>query len=258
MPAQVWLAHMSQAEGLAARLAQVLSPDEAARAARLRTEQARRRFVVGRGLLRHLLAAETGERPEALRFVYGPAGKPRLAALAPERPRPAFNLSHAGEVLVIALIPEEEAPVGVDVEKEGAARRPDELLRRFGTEAERRAYFALPPGERPAAFVRWWTRKEALVKAQGGSLAVGLERLSVPVDEQAHHLIAAPALGAADERKESGPEGLWQLLTWNPAPGYIASLAVPAQAVAGRRPRAPAGFGPARHRSLPLHLQFVW
>lgn len=250
MPVEVWLADIVRAEAEGLRLASVLSADEAARAGRYGAEAARRRYVVGRGLLRHLLADVTGDRPEALRFRYGPAGKPHLASPAPGRPRPAFNLAHSGQVLVIALIPEGEAPLGIDVEKEGSVRQPDALLRRFGTEPERRAYFALPPKERPAAFLRWWTRKEALVKAQGISLVAGLKRFSVPVDGRSQHLIEAPPVGGAD--------GLWQLLTWTPTPGYVASLAVPAGAVEGRRLQAPAGPWGGRHRSLPLVLQFVW
>ncbi len=55
----------------AARLAQTLSADEVKRATAFQFEQLRLRFVVGRGLLRVLLANYVGAVPETIVFTYG-------------------------------------------------------------------------------------------------------------------------------------------------------------------------------------------
>src|SRR5687767_5343121 len=58
--------------------------EEARRAARLRFERDRRRFIVARARLRRLLADRLGLRPESLAFVYGKNGKPAVRLLSTE------------------------------------------------------------------------------------------------------------------------------------------------------------------------------
>jgi 4'-phosphopantetheinyl transferase len=76
-----------------------------------------------------------------------------------------FNLSHSGELAVIALT--DGAAVGVDVEHR--QRRVDHarLAARVCSPAERAHYAALPEAQRADFFLRLWTRKEAFVKATG-------------------------------------------------------------------------------------------
>src|SRR5688572_9294783 len=76
--AHVLSAWLDQPEERVHQLARLLSDDEARRAARLCFERDRRRFVVGRALLRLLLGEYLGLAPERLRFRGGPAGQPAL------------------------------------------------------------------------------------------------------------------------------------------------------------------------------------
>src|SRR5688572_33510495 len=62
-------------DGAAAAL-DALSDDERSRAAAFQQPHLRRRFAVARAALRALLAAPLGVQPSAVRFVYGPNGKP--------------------------------------------------------------------------------------------------------------------------------------------------------------------------------------
>ena len=86
------------------------SPDERARAARLRDPAHRERFVRRRGALRRLLAAQTGASPRDVRFVAGYGGKPLLADAGL-----CFSPSSSGDVFVVALSATHD--VGVDVER---------------------------------------------------------------------------------------------------------------------------------------------
>ena len=126
---------------MAARgLEDLLSEDERDRAARLRFERDRRRFVVARARLRELLGRRLGMRPEAVAIVYGAQGKPALA-----RGELRFNLAHSGELALYAF--SRACEVGVDLEEIRAL-----------------------PEARPG-FLRRWTRREALAKGLGSGLA---------------------------------------------------------------------------------------
>ena len=93
--------------------ATLLSDRERERARRFAFDPDRNRFIVARALLRQLLAARLGERPEAVELASGSRGKPALAGrFATSDLR--FNVSHCKDVAVYALSSGRE--VGVDVE----------------------------------------------------------------------------------------------------------------------------------------------
>jgi 4'-phosphopantetheinyl transferase len=99
-------------------------------------------------------------------------GKPRLAG----KSTLCFNLSHSGDLALLAVTSGRE--VGVDVEKM-RFDLPVDGLARFFTDAERERLLALSPGEKESTFFRWWTRKEAVLKAEGSGLSGGLDRLDI-------------------------------------------------------------------------------
>lgn len=143
----------------------VLSPDERERHGRLRRPAERDRFAAARSGLRRSLAAYLGRDPAALVFVETGTGKPELADASLR-----FNLSHAGDCAVLAVTA--GRPVGVDIED--AAPEPDlaGVAQTIMAASEFEAWSALPLAARPAAFLRAWTRKEAVVKALGTGLHV--------------------------------------------------------------------------------------
>src|SRR5262245_42357023 len=174
----------------------LLCEAERQRAARLRFERHRRRFIVARARLRELLAARLGLRPEAVELAYDANGKPRLARHALH-----FSVSHCDDLALFAFSPERE--VGVDVEALRPIHDADAIAAQVFSPRERLAYAALAVRDRAAAFLRYWTRKEALVKALG-------EGLSVPLDQ----IDAARAPG-------------WRVHSFFPLPGFIAAVACP-------------------------------
>ncbi len=179
----------------------VLSPDERARAARFVAPCARRQFVAGRGLLRHLLARYTGQPAQALRLSTGPHGKPSLVGSSTL----TFSLSHTEGLLLVAVARGME--VGVDVERirpiDGAHR----LAARYFTAWECAELEAGPEG-----FLRLWTCRESALKACGLGISQGWDNLRI-VRRSRHQ---AQAVGL-------GPSYPVRWLT--PQPGYVAALA---------------------------------
>lgn len=168
----------------AAPLAGLLAPDEVERAERFVLEDARRRWIAARGLLRSVLARYAGCAPGELRIARrpclhcgGPHGKPVLEGEPGERL--AFNLTHSHDVAAVAVTAGVE--VGLDVERRDAARDLDRLARATLAPDEQERLDALPPAERARAFFDAWTRKEALLKATGEGIFRPLREVRVPL-----------------------------------------------------------------------------
>jgi 4'-phosphopantetheinyl transferase len=162
-PVRVWICSLIAHAGDAAELRALLSGDELERAHRFGNERDRARFIMGRGLLRVVLGKQLEVEPGALRFSYGPAGKPILC----HDNNVHFNLSHSRDLICIALAPRE---IGIDIEYNNRAI--DELgvaALAFNPDTVRRL-IALEGPRRRAAFFVEWTRREALAKASGTGL----------------------------------------------------------------------------------------
>ena len=198
-----------------ARRQALMSADEVDRACRFRFERDRRRFVAARGALRELLAAALKVAPRNVHFDYGPEGKPSLAAdLARSGLR--FNLSHSGDLALCALTHERE--IGVDLEQVRRLPDLDALAERFFAAGERATLRSLPDDQRPDAFFRCWTRKEAYLKGRG-------EGLSLPLDSFEVSLAPGdPRLLRVDDRPADVDD--WLLQDVSVPAGYAATLAL--------------------------------
>jgi 4'-phosphopantetheinyl transferase len=174
----------NDAEVEGARLETLIAHEERVRRDRFRQADDRRRFGRARGLLRLLLGLHLQATPSGLTFALGSSGKPALAVPAHGAPPDGggtaslrFNVSHSHEWIVIGVTRGRE--IGVDVEHENPRTELLDLARRFFSPREVAALTALPPAARDAAFYRIWACKEALVKASGEGLPMGLDRFSV-------------------------------------------------------------------------------
>src|SRR5436189_2592231 len=76
----VWRATLDWPASSIDSLERILSADEEQRMRRFRLDDDRKRYLVGRGLLRLLLGRYLELPPHELRFDYTPFGKPHLAA----------------------------------------------------------------------------------------------------------------------------------------------------------------------------------
>jgi 4'-phosphopantetheinyl transferase len=120
-----------------------------------------------------------------------------------------FNVSHSGGALALAV--SRSQPLGIDLEHHRRPRRVTELAHRFFAPHEAQVLERLPEPERQIAFLGLWTRKEALVKAEGTGISGGLHRAVFDVEEQGE-------IGGPRDRS-------WQVLPFVPAPGFHGALA---------------------------------
>lgn len=213
----VWIARVSELAASRDALLRTLDSEERARGDRFVFEADRTRHVVSHGVLRLLLAGYLGLRADEPRFTVGPHGKPSLGGrVAPET---RFNLSHSGDLALVAVAVRDE--VGVDVQR--WSREQDDAMReltvrRMFSHREREQLDAVPAAARAETFFRIWARKEAYVKALGESVTQGLDQFDVSAGDEVNCLIA-------DRRSTTAPER-WTLRGVPVDAGYSAAVAV--------------------------------
>ncbi len=145
----------------------MLTPDEHARAARLRAAPDRAHWVASRVALRVLLGALLACGPDEVPLRGGRDVRPHLDGAAPWL---SFNVTHAGELAMIAFA--SRIDVGVDLEQRRpmpvqemllVAQRvlPGPVVSRLTSE---------PTTSLPSAFFQEWVRHEALTKCRGDGL----------------------------------------------------------------------------------------
>ncbi|MEU5278071.1 4'-phosphopantetheinyl transferase superfamily protein [Streptomyces asoensis] len=156
----------------------------------------RRRFLAGCAVSRVVLGELLDMRPAdvPLRRVCGRCGGPhgKVTLDVPAGSAHAdvrFSVSHSGEVIGLALT--RGADVGLDVE-DGVGTDVEKVAPRVLADAELAALRARPAGERPAAFLRYWTRKESVLKAIGVGLRVPLRGLEVSDPESPPAVLSWP------------------------------------------------------------------
>ena len=211
----VWLAPPT-AE-LAAAALPLLSAEERARDARFQHTGARQQFLVGRWLLRTVLAERLGTTPAAVPLVASERGA--LAVLAAANPAHLrFNLSHTEGLVAIALAA--GCPVGVDVEDCERPGRTVALAERYFAPTEVAALRARPPAAQRDRFFQLWTLKEAYIKARGQGLAIPLARFAFDLDP------ACSAIGFTADADVDPDPPRWRFRTFRPTARHQLSVAL--------------------------------
>jgi 4'-phosphopantetheinyl transferase len=179
---QLWRIGLADAESLPETYLRHLSPEEQDRASRLRVGRVQMQFVVARACLRTLLGFHLQLAPKDVPILLGSHGKPEIPATHSHSL--FFNIAHSRSTIVIALC--RTSPVGVDLEYLDRNTDVMEVSSNAFTSREFRAIEDLEdPILRRRAFFRCWTRKEAVIKADGRGLSLPLASFEVPVIEAA-------------------------------------------------------------------------
>jgi 4'-phosphopantetheinyl transferase len=208
----VWIVALA---GVSGAEAGEIALDEMERANRLRFDVDRQRFLGTRLTLRRILGRCLGLAAREVRFRAGPFGKPFLD---PGRHGTfvRFNVSHSGEMALIAVAGDVE--VGVDVELRHPMPDVAAIAARYFSPRERAALAALPAARQLEAFFDYWTLKEAYLKACGDGLNRRLDAFDVALEGDAS---TATLLEARDRR---GDERRWRLARLDTVTGYAAAV----------------------------------
>lgn len=164
----LWWVELDQVAGSIPGWQDWLSSDERLKASRIRRPEIARRTAICRAVLRALLARRLGISPEKVVFSYNRFGKPSVDAAVNDS-RFTFSVSHSGQLALIGI--SEGIPLGVDTEytrrQGGIADAVSEIC--SSDELDRINGFA--EDERAAEMYRYWTLKEAYLKALGVGLS---------------------------------------------------------------------------------------
>lgn len=191
----------------------LLCKAEQERLQRYRFADHQRRYQIGHGALRLILAGYLNVEPMAIDYRLGPRGKPYVVGDGLY-----FNLSHSGK---LALIGVAQSELGVDVEKVRHLESLRQIAERHFSDSEFQKLDALSDSDRELAFYRCWTRKEAFIKALGEGLSMALDSFDVSLDQ-------APELLASHDGREDPKK--WSMLDVSPGPEFVGALAMRAAA----------------------------
>ena len=169
----------------------------------------RARFAVAHANLRTILGNYLHQPAASVRFRTNGFGKPELDR-SDTSSSLHFNLSHSRSIALLAVT--DGGPVGVDVE-EVKPIEPEVAEAHFSA-SERSQLRELQGDAWLAGFYRCWTRKEAILKAEGVGLSLALDSFDVSL---------LPAAGLLETRTSlSYP---WKLHDLSPSEGTIGAVA---------------------------------
>ncbi|MFI1936161.1 4'-phosphopantetheinyl transferase family protein [Streptomyces purpureus] len=204
----------------------VLTAEERARAGRFRQPDRGAAYAAAHAAARRCLAEQLRGSPELIRFGRRPCpgcGRPGHGRPVVEHPRTSWesSLSRSGPYWLFAAT--DGVRIGVDVERLRPLDTAGLNVSRLGAAvlsvSERDHLAGLEPAARGRAFMRCWTRKEAVVKASGIGIEADLREL-----ETRPWLPSAVVEHAVD----GCPVTLWSVCDLPAGPHCAAALALPA------------------------------
>ncbi len=213
----VWLAEPDALawRGELAGCAALLSDAERDRAERFVHERDQRGYVAAHALTRAALSwCVPHVRPEVWQFTPGRYGRPEIAA--PRLPRRLrVNLSHTDGL--VGCVVTVGTDCGVDLEPVDRRLNLRRLARKVLAPTELVHVEATDGPEQRELFARYWTLKEAYVKARGLGMSVPLDRCAFTL---------WPTIRANVPDNPSGAAGCWRFDQWWPTHRHVAALAV--------------------------------
>jgi 4'-phosphopantetheinyl transferase len=213
---QLWLGELSANVETYPYYLQFLDQDERYQAQQYSNKPAQIAYAESHARLRLLLGEILGCDPETLLIGKAEHGKPYL----PDYPEFVFNVSHTLNKLLVAV--GDQCLLGVDIETMKPRKNLSDLVDKCFAYEEQAYWRQLPEHEQMQAFYRFWTRKEALVKATGRGIALGLNTFAVdPVYPT--KLLTTP--------EAYGPLEAWQLIDFNVNVNICGALAVKTETI---------------------------
>lgn len=148
----------------------VVLSEERKRKIRECKQSAKRKQMLGAGVLLGRVLKRNGIRPETVQI--SEYGKPKAEGIC-------FNLSHSGDIVICVV---SKVPVGCDIEKVKPVSR--KLAERFFREEEKAYLSRFDESTYAPEFCRLWTMKESYVKMTGEGLHLPLSAFEVQMGEE--------------------------------------------------------------------------
>ncbi len=174
--------------------------EEIKRAETMNSVRRKNEWLASRALLRACLSHYTANDSLALVFEKTEAGKPVLIKPISDY---VFNLSHGPRWIACAVA--RAQCIGIDIDSESRRNRTDDISKYYFHSAEQKVLQGLPDEvQRKRQFFRYWTLKEAYIKARGTTIS----------SSRLHEM------GFALREKENPeplfdlPEGKWSFKQW--------------------------------------------
>ncbi len=139
----------------------MLLKDELAQINKFKLKEDRIRGICGKVVAKILLSKYTGIRKDEISIQKGKYGKPYFN----NKEHIQFNISHSEEYVILAFTKEEK--VGIDIEKIREFNDYKDIARQFFCDFESRDVINTNSINH---FFKYWTQKEAFVKATGEGL----------------------------------------------------------------------------------------
>lgn len=141
-----------------------LSVKEKMQANKYYTKSLSDKYIMSHGILRLILSYYTKQYPQDIEYTHNEYGKPFL-----ENSNIHFNMSHSHNMVsyIVAL----NYKVGIDIERHDENLNVQELASLVLTSAESQYFSSINSKDRVALFYHLWTKKEALIKANGQGLS---------------------------------------------------------------------------------------
>lgn len=169
----LWVVHAAQ---IHPRKEALLNLQEHSRANRFYSSTHGEHWAYFHCALREILARYTDLTPAELEFETVKNNKPVLKNW---RGPLNFNLSHSHDMALVAVAG--PVQVGVDIERIRALSDMDALAKRNFSPEECMNLFRVSGQERCKLFYDIWTRKEAVIKANGKGLSIPLHEFTTPL-----------------------------------------------------------------------------
>ncbi|MCD4734424.1 MAG: 4'-phosphopantetheinyl transferase superfamily protein [Bacteroidales bacterium] len=177
----LWNASLDSDKNLKNKCLASLTDQERERIPFFKFEKVRNNFIISQGVLRLLLSDYLNIPPEKIRIERHKKGKPYLA----DYPSLRFNISNSGKRVVFAFSIDEE--IGIDLEYIRKLSDLDELIMKNFTPDER-AYIEKTATDKQYRFFKFWTVKEAYLKAIGEGMRLTPDNLEFSVENGKYKL----------------------------------------------------------------------
>lgn len=212
---EIWMIDLDRSLNPRVNLNDILSVEERNYAERYIFPRDAFRFRHCRAMLRLGLASYLHEAPREIKLTTNYHGKPRLA----DHSALYFNVSHSDGLGLIAFTSVGE--VGIDVETiQRDVEAVNIAIANFTRNEAALIAAAQTPQEQTGIFLRFWTRKEAVLKAAGCGILRGLDM--VDVSQESVNL----------ERLSGAPDEItrccWRVQDLEPIDGFAGAVAAPA------------------------------